>query len=81
AGQLRKHQVYVGSLMPPSANEIIEYLDDFFTWLNSLEDTRDLNAIELAAIAHYKFVYIHPFSDGNGRTGRLLMNLILMKSG
>ncbi|CAF1298091.1 unnamed protein product [Rotaria sordida] len=81
AGQLRKEQVYVGSFIPPTANEVPEYLDDFLKWLNSLEDTRDLHAIELAAIAHYKFVYIHPFIDGNGRTGRLLMNLILMKFG
>jgi len=81
AGQLRKYQVYVGSFIPPSAVEVPEYLDDFLRWLNSLEDTRDLHAIELAAIAHYKFVYIHPFIDGNGRTGRLLMNLILMRSG
>ncbi|CAF3581980.1 unnamed protein product [Rotaria socialis] len=81
AGHLRKHQVYVGSFVPPSAVEVQNYLDDFLVWLNSLEDTRDLHAIELAAIAHYKFVYIHPFIDGNGRTGRLLMNLILMRSG
>ncbi|CAF0837348.1 unnamed protein product [Adineta steineri] len=81
AGQLRQHQVYVGSFIPPSATEVPEYLDDFLQWLNSLEDTEDLHAIELAAIAHYKFVYIHPFIDGNGRTGRLLMNLILMRSG
>jgi Fic family protein len=81
AGQIRQYQVYVGSFIPPSADEVPEYLDDFLKWLNSLEDTRDLHAIELAAIAHYKFVYIHPFIDGNGRTGRLLMNLILMRSG
>jgi Fic family protein len=81
AGQLRKHQVYVGSFVPPSADDVPAYLDDFLLWLNSLEDTQDLHAIELAAIAHYKFVYIHPFIDGNGRTGRLLMNLILMRSG
>ena len=81
AGQFRQHQVYVGSFVPPAAVEVPAYLDDFLQWLNSLEDTRDLHAIELAAIAHYKFVYIHPFIDGNGRTGRLLMNLILMRSG
>ncbi|CAF3497873.1 unnamed protein product [Rotaria sp. Silwood1] len=81
AGQLRKQQVYVGSFIPPIYNDLPEYLDDFLKWLNSLDDTRDLHAIELATIAHYKFVYIHPFIDGNGRTGRLLMNLILMKFG
>lgn len=34
-----------------------------------------------AALAHYKLVHIHPFSDGNGRTSRLLMNTILMQAG
>ena len=37
--------------------------------------------VRLAALAHYKLVYIHPFVDGNGRTSRLLMNLILMQHG
>ncbi|OMG48007.1 hypothetical protein BK140_18740 [Paenibacillus macerans] len=35
----------------------------------------------MAAEFHFRFVYIHPFKEGNGRTARLLMNLILMKSG
>lgn len=34
-----------------------------------------------AALAHYKLVHIHPFTDGNGRTSRLLMNMILMQAG
>jgi Fic family protein len=37
--------------------------------------------VELAALAHYKLVYVHPFVDGNGRTARLLMNFILMQAG
>lgn len=81
AGRVRQHQVYVGSFIPPSPMEVPAYLEDFLLWLNSVEETRDLHAIELAALAHYKFVYIHPFIDGNGRTGRLLMNWILMRSG
>lgn len=41
----------------------------------------DVHAVELAAEAHYQLVTIHPFVDGNGRTARLLMNLILMQHG
>lgn len=49
-------------------------------WMNS-EEALKLHPIEFAALAHYKLVYIHPFYDGNGRTARLLMNLILMQAG
>jgi Fic family protein len=55
-------------------------MKDFVRWLNSAESLSQ-HPIRFAALAHYKLVYIHPFSDGNGRTSRLLMNLILMQSG
>ena len=42
---------------------------------------QQLNDIELATVFHHKFVWIHPFFDGNGRTVRLAMNLLLMKEG
>jgi Fic family protein len=45
------------------------------------EQAETLHPAELAAFAHYKFVSIHPFVDGNGRTSRLLMNLILEQAG
>lgn len=41
----------------------------------------DLHPIEFAAMLHHRFVHIHPFLDGNGRTARLIMNLMLMKHG
>ncbi len=46
-----------------------------------IENNKKFNPIELAAYAHHELVKIHPFIDGNGRTARLLMNLILMRNG
>ena len=48
---------------------IKQHMEEFVRWL------------QRASLAHYKFVSIHPFIDGNGRTARLLMNLILMQNG
>lgn len=53
---------------------------DFVTWLNS-DAALQLHPVEYAATAHYRFVSIHPFRDGNGRTARLLMNLLLIRAG
>ncbi len=80
AGTFRTTQVFVGDYVPPSAKEVEALMSDFVDWLNS-EDALSLHPIELAALAHYKFVWIHPFYDGNGRTSRLLMNVILMEAG
>lgn len=44
-----------------------------------IENNKKFNPLELAAYAHHELVRIHPFVDGNGRTARLLMNLILMR--
>lgn len=80
AGRLRATQVYVGSYAPPPARDVGRLLADFVDWLNS-DEALQLHPIELAAIAHYRLVAIHPFYDGNGRTSRLLMNLVLMNAG
>jgi Fic family protein len=53
-------------------------MDEFLSWVTN---ENKMHAIELAAEVHYRFVTIHPFTDGNGRTGRLLMNMILMMKG
>lgn len=50
-------------------------------WYNEKIQEADVNPILLAAEFHYKFIRIHPFDDGNGRTARILMNFILMKYG
>lgn len=80
SGQFRKTQVFVGDHIPPPASEVERLVAEFTQWLNS-QEALSLHPIELAALAHYRLVFIHPFYDGNGRTSRLLMNLILMQAG
>ena len=80
AGKYRNTQVFVGDFTPPAADEIEDLMADFILWLNS-DEALNLHPIEYAALAHYNLVIIHPFYDGNGRTSRLLMNLILMQAG
>jgi len=65
--------------IPPSAIKIQRLMNEFFDWY--YENKRKLSVAELAAWVHYKIVYIHPFIDGNGRTARLIMNLILIQNG
>ena len=55
-----------------------ESMEEFILWL---QNSKNLHPILLSALAHYKFVTIHPFIDGNGRSARLLMNLILLQFG
>lgn len=57
-----------------------QLMRDFAIWLNS-ESALRLHPVEYATMAHYRFVSIHPFRDGNGRTARLLMNLLLIRAG
>ena len=57
--------------------EIKPRLSKLFSWLNSSK--KDMSPVEIACKAHYDFVGIHPFGDGNGRISRLLMNYILFK--
>eukprot|EP00795_Rhopilema_esculentum_P012739 gene12739-3466_t len=80
AGIFRKTQVYVGDHVPPHPSDVDRLMQDFDNWLYSREAGL-LHPIELASLAHYKLVHIHPFTDGNGRTSRLLMNLFLMQAG
>jgi Fic family protein len=60
----------------PSPAEIPPLMTDFAAWLKASPDT-PASAFE----AHLQLVNIHPFNDGNGRTARLLMNLILIRGG
>lgn len=69
-----------GEYLYPPHYLVNDLMGEFVAWLNSLE-TRIQHPIEFAGEAHLRFVSIHPFRDGNGRTGRLLMNLLLLRAG
>ena len=81
AGKIRKHQVTISGsrFMPPSHVEVYPLVTEFFKWYN--KNKGKIHPVELAAIAHLKFVTVHPFADGNGRISRLIMNFILHKKG
>lgn len=65
--------------IPPNPIKIPRLIHEFVDWY--YENKHRLSVPELSAYVHYKFVCIHPFIDGNGRTSRLLMNLVLMQNG
>nr|XP_061803890.1 protein adenylyltransferase FICD-like [Nerophis lumbriciformis] len=78
-GRLRTNQVFVGHHIPPHPRDLQRHMQELVQWLNS-DEALQLHPVEYAALAHYKLVYVHPFVDGNGRTSRLLMNLVLMQA-
>lgn len=57
----------------PPAERVPQLMNDLFGWLNDTEE----HSLIKSCIFHYEFEFIHPFSDGNGRTGRLWQTLIL----
>lgn len=65
--------------MPPDALHLRELMDDYFVNYNL--QRKSIHPVVLAAEMHERLVSIHPFIDGNGRTARLVMNLILIKNG
>ena len=81
AGALRRYQVEArGSRVEfPLWYDLEEEMEGFFSWYGANRGV--LNPAELAALAHYKLVSIHPFGDGNGRIARLIMNCILHNGG
>jgi Fic family protein len=81
AGRLRNGGVRISgaNFVPPNANKVSDLLDELIDFINT--NPLALNDIELATIFHHKLVWIHPFFDGNGRTVRLSMNLLLMRCG
>lgn len=85
-GELRREQVWVGGTpysphgahyVPPTWQRVPEYLDDIVAFISR----EDVDPIVQAAVAHAQFETVHPFIDGNGRTGRVLLHKILRRSG
>jgi Fic family protein len=81
AGRIRNGGVRItgANFTPPNANKVPDLLGELIDFINT--NPLQLNDIELATVFHHKLVWIHPFFDGNGRTVRLAMNLLLMRSG
>jgi cell filamentation protein len=83
AGVWRTTQVVVGQLIPPEPTQILQLIYQFIDNLNfKVERSKTFeDHLECLTFAHYEFVRIHPFINGNGRTGRILMNLVALKLG
>ncbi len=68
------------TFIPPEAKDVPVLMGEFVAWLNSAE-AEELDAVIEAGAAHYEFVRIHPFVDGNGRTSRTLASYVLLRRG
>ena len=87
SGKFRKTQVVIRnsqtgqiSYTPPPAAEVPYLIEDIINWIND-EETKDLHPAIKAGIIHYEISRIHPFLDGNGRTGRAAATLIMFLDG
>lgn len=80
AGRYRNANVIIGgaSHTPPDALDVPKEMRGLISWLQEKNST---HIVEVAALLHHKLAHIHPFFDGNGRTARLTMNVLLMQAG
>jgi len=80
-GMYRKHGVKIlnSKHQPPDAFMVDGYMDELFAFVNS-SDASKFDLLKVA-IAHHRFVWIHPFGNGNGRTVRLFTYAMLIRSG
>lgn len=83
AGGFRKQDVVISGsdYKPPSHFDVESNVSELMQWLGPVSASGKFDAIVTAAAAHAWFAQIHPFIDGNGRTARILMNLVLMRAG
>lgn len=88
SGKLRGHQVFIGKrgqsitsarFVPPPPGAALE--GGIYAWEKWLHEDHDMPMLVKAALAHYQFETLHPFHDGNGRLGRLVILLQLLEAG
>lgn len=87
-GKVREHQVVIGPehstvhdarFVPPPPGDLLRAgLDDWQRWIN---EDHEMPVVVAAALAHYQFECLHPFGDGNGRVGRLVIILQMLRAG
>jgi hypothetical protein len=82
-GSVREHDIerFPGGMQPPPWSEVPAVMRDWVTDARKLPKVDDAALIERLAELHARFEQIHPFLDGNGRTGRLILNLVLVRLG
>ena len=91
AGAVRTTQVFIGAkrrrvadarfVPPPPGDQLIAQYERWIEWLAAAGPADDIQLIARVAMAHYQFETLHPYTDGNGRLGRLVAVLQLMKAG
>lgn len=81
AGRYRTSGVRISgaNFVPPNALKIDRFMSELLDWVQSID--AEIHPLIKATIFHHRFVWIHPFFDGNGRTARLITNLLVMKHG
>lgn len=88
SGQLRQRQVFIGErelgieesrfVPPPPGDDLVAGVSDWEKWINAKDE---IPLVVKAAVGHYQFETLHPFSDGNGRLGRLVVVLQMIEAG
>jgi Fic family protein len=82
-GSFREHDIqpFPAGMQPPHWPEVPALVDDWLKDVRLLSDAAPLDFPEALARVHARFEQLHPFLDGNGRTGRLVLNLLLVRLG
>jgi Fic family protein len=82
-GSFREHDIepFPGGMVPPSSTDVPALMGDWITDAQRFRDADEAGMPEALAELHARFERIHPFLDGNGRAGRLVLNLLLVRLG